>query len=91
MVALASPEICLATPSGTPKIQPYLWQQGVRSDSIPPTPDLPAVQYCPGSTPTPHHTLESGGSELGQPMENVKSWLRHCTHSGEFVSLSSHV
>lgn len=86
-VALASPEICL----GTPKIQPYLWQQGVRSDSIPLTLPPPSRTILSGSTPTPHHTLESGGSELGQPMDNFKRWLRHCTHSGEFVPLRSHV
>lgn len=42
-VALASPEIFL----GTPKTQPYLWQQGVRSDSIPLNPHPQAAPQLP--------------------------------------------
>lgn len=73
MVALASPEICLATPSGTPKIQPYLWQQGIRSDSIPPTPHLPAVQYCQAAPQLPIIHLSLVAPSLDSPWKILKA------------------
>lgn len=73
MVALASPEICLATPSGTPKIQPFLWQQGVRSDSIPPTPHPPAVQYCQAAPQLPITHLSLVAPSLDSPWKILKA------------------